>query len=359
MMPTPADLERVRGFLRGKAPRMNPSNLLERVRKGAGLPSILLTRQCLDQLRRDGEVSCAAWSQRGPEAQLVIQLAPVQIDDAEQRWHKFVADTVKPAEQVAYRNLWPALVDWPASDYPALIAEIQHFQSTARTGATGFLFSASGRLGSSKLLFGLPKAPLRALGIDADALAPGPTYFIIAGPPAPECVVFVENPNAFERAVAVTADLPVAWISAYGFGGLALDNGQRLVTGLVTPSQVVPVIRAGAPPDLPALLAHPRLHHWGDLDRAGLQIYHAMRARLPTLKLSALMTPMIDLLQAGGGHPYLELTGKPRQKDWTPDDPQIKALLAFCAARAVDQEHLSNAQIQDYATQSLRYPSGA
>ncbi len=60
------------------------------------------------------------------------------------------------------------------------------------------------------MLFGLPKAPLRALGIDVDALAPGPTYFIIAGPPAPECVVFVENPNAFERAVAVTADLPVA-----------------------------------------------------------------------------------------------------------------------------------------------------
>jgi hypothetical protein len=84
-----------------------------------------------------------------------------------------------------------------------------------------------------------------------------------------------------------------------------------------------------------------------------------MRARLPRLKLSALMTPMIDLLQAGGGHPYLDLTGKPRQKDWGPDDPQIKELLALCASRAVDQEHVYNAQIQDYATQSLRYPSGA
>jgi hypothetical protein len=105
MTPTLADLERVRSFLRGKAPRMNPSNLLERVQKGAGLPSILLTRQCLDLLRRSGEVSCAAWSQRGPEAQLAIHLTPVPIDDAEQRWRQFIAGLVEPAEQAAYGDL--------------------------------------------------------------------------------------------------------------------------------------------------------------------------------------------------------------------------------------------------------------
>jgi hypothetical protein len=288
----------------------------------------------------------------------MLHLAPAPVGDAELRWRSSVDALIAgEGERDAYYAFWPSLDSWPADSYADLISEIEALRRSKPNGTAGYLFSASGRLASSKLLFGLPKAPLRNLGIDVDTLAPGPTYFIITGPSDPESVVLVENPNAFERAVSAAGDLPVAWISAYGFGAMALDSGQRLAAGVADPSKVIAVVRGGSPPPLNALLAKDRLLYWGDLDRAGLQIYQAIRAKLPRLRLSALMQPMIDVILAGGGHPYVELTGKPRQKEWMCDDPEVAALLSICAYRAADQEYLADVQIRILAMDALPAPS--
>src|SRR6266851_6449150 len=207
MTPTVEDLDRVRRFLRREGRAFhNPKGLLERVRDGAALTSVLLARMCLAELRDRGEVSCEAWSSRGPEARLHLHLPPVEISEDEAAWRNAVdAAVATEADRGAYRAFWPALKGWPPEAHAELVAEIETLRRAKPDGLAGYLFSASGRLGSSKLLFGLPKQPLRVLGIDVDALAPGPTYVIIAGPREPDAVVLVENPNAFERALRATA----------------------------------------------------------------------------------------------------------------------------------------------------------
>lgn len=355
MKPTDADLRRVREFLRRqRGAFLNPKDLCERVRDGARLSSVLLARMCLGRLRELGEISCDAWSARGPEARVHLHLAPAEISEGEAAWHAAVDAAVSSeTDRAAYREFWQVLAGWPRDAYLDLIAEIETLRRAKPNGLAGYLFSASGRLASSKLLFGLPKQPLRALGIDLDALAPGPTYVIIAGPREVEAVVLVENPNAFERAVRATAGMPVAWVSAYGFGAAAIDGGARLLAGLSDLSQVVSVVRAGDPSPLPKLLANAHLLYWGDLDLAGLQIFYLVRRRLPGIRLSALMQPMIDLLHAGGGHPYAPLTGKPAQRDRRCDDRDLLRLVELCRRRAADQEHVSDAEIRKLALAPL------
>lgn len=354
MRPSEANLEQVRHFLRRQGGAfLNPKGLLERVRDGARLPSVLLARMCLEQLRDQGELACEAWSSRGPEARVQLRLSPVQIGETEAAWQKAVSTGVHDeSDRTAYYAFWPALLGWPPEDYAVLVAEIEALRRTRPYDRSSYLFSASGRLASSKLLVGLPKQALRMLGIDVDVLAPGPTYFIIAGPRTPEVVILVENPNAFERAVRVTADMPVAWISAYGFGATTLD-GARLIDGLADVDHVVSVVRAGDPPTLGSLISMPRLLYWGDLDLAGLQIFHAVRHRFPNLQLSALMQPMIDRLRSGGGHPYASLTGKEGQREWQCSDAELLPFLDLCRRRAADQECVSDQEIRELALKAL------
>jgi hypothetical protein len=115
----------------------------------------------------------------------------------------------------------------------------------------------------------------------------------------------------------------------------------------------IALVRGGSPPPITSLLDHPRLLHWGDLDRSGLLIFYTMRATRPHLRLSALYAPLIDLLHGGGGHPYAEATGKPKQDHWNTDDETLTALLKLCTNRAVDQEYIGPDIIRDMAMYTL------
>lgn len=351
MTPSSADLEAVRSWLRRQGSELNPGNLTERIRKGAGLPSRLIAYQCLRELARLGEVNCAVWGPHEPLARVQVAVPPAVLAPEQTAWRAAIMrhPGVDPTDHEAFYRLWPKLTDWPESLYTALIDELLGIRERAPE-ETIYLTSAAGRLASSKLLSTLPRQALKELHIPVDGLTAAPPCFLIAGAAVPSAVVLVENPNAFERAVAVTADMPVCWISTYGFGAAALEGGERLAEGLERSGDLPSAIRSGTPPPLMQLLSEPRIFYWGDLDVSGLQIFLRVRSRLPCLRLSALYRPMATLLAAGGGHPYVVATGKADQNTrLASPPPEMGILFRLCSTLAVDQEYLSASMIRDYA----------
>ncbi|MBI5162846.1 MAG: hypothetical protein HY985_02975 [Magnetospirillum sp.] len=356
--------EILRRHLRPGQTIMQGASALKRLEGDRRIGTLIEARLFLKALVDLGEVECTWVDRQGPIGLVTLKLAPPPMSAAEAEWRARVSDLlntradVRPGDEAALGDLWPKLADWPSWCADDLIADLYDFRTRLEageyTGKSAYLFSASGRLASSKLLSLLPKPALMAFGIDTTLLSDPPPYVIVAGPSEPQAVVLVENPEAFEMAVAATTDLPVAWVSTYGFGIAHVDGaGARMaaaVTSLVAP---IPLVRAGSPPPLDQLLAHPRLFHWGDLDLAGLLIFRSMQVARPQLRLSALYQPMIALLQSGGGHPYVEATGKPKQDRWTSDDPLISELLTVCATRAVDQELVGVAAIRTLALEEF------
>lgn len=321
------------------------------LRKRLGVSDTVATEYLEAMIGRGVEMSAT-----GRMVTICLDLAP-QISEGEVAWRQAVSmhsDLTANTLEAMY-SLWPAVSDWPAAQYDALIYELLWLRRQP-SAQTLYLTSAAGRLASSKLLSALPKPALRDLGIAVDSLLTAPVCFLIAGAAEPETVVLVENRNAFERAIACSQDLPVAWISTYGFGAAALDAGERMVDGLEG-AAAVSATRLGSPPPLADLLCHPSIRLWGDLDVAGLQIFMRARRRLPALSLSGLYAPMLAHLEAGGGHPYVSLTGKGGQNlANTCADPDIAPLLAACRARAVDQEWLQPDDIRNHCLGALSPP---
>lgn len=356
--------EILRTHLRPGQTAMQGSVALKRLEGDRRIGTLIEARLFLKALVDMGEVECTWVDRQGPIGLMTLKLASPPMSPAEVSWRACVLNLlaaradVRSGDEAALGDLWPKLADWPSWCAADLVADLYDLRTRLEAGEysarTAYLASASGRLASSKLLSLLPKPALQAFGIDTALLLDQPPYVIVAGPPEPQVVVLVENPEAFEAAVTAAADLPVAWVSTYGFGIAHVDGaGARMaaaVTSLVSP---ILLVRAGAPPPLDQLLAHPRLFHWGDLDLAGLLIFRSMQAARPQLRLSALYQPMIALLQSGGGHPYAEATGKPKQGRWTSDDPLISKFLTVCATRAVDQEHVGVAAIRSLALIAL------
>lgn len=348
--------EILRKHLRPGQTTMRDKVILERLEKDRRIGSVIEARLYLKSLKDLGEIDCIWVDRLGPVGQVTLNLrAPAQ-SPLEAAWRReaqaFVAERsdARPGDEAALGDLWPRLGDWPISLAADLFAELYdlraRFEAGELAGLTCYRASASGRLGSSKLLSLLPRASLQAFGIDIGQFAAPPPYVIVAGPPEPQAVVLVENPEAFEAAVAATPDLPVAWISVYGFGIATIDGqGARLADVVTSTTPPIALVRSGAPPSIDQLLGHPRLFHWGDLDRTGLLIFQAMRSARPQLRLSALYGPMLAVIRSGGGHPYAEVAGKPRQDCWMAGDHLLGELLNDCEVRAIDQEHLSKDDI--------------
>jgi hypothetical protein len=262
------------------------------------------------------------------------------------RWELSVSQypELSSEDRFALSSLGPVLKDWPEERYPDLITELLLLRSQNPSN-TMYLTSARGRLASSKLLSALPKSFSRAFGLPCDRLPSSPICFLTAGAPKPQVVILVENPNAFECAIACCPDLPVAWISVYGFGASALETGDRLLESL-RGKLTISAVRMGNPPDLGTLLAQKNLYFWGDLDVAGLQIFMRAKRYLPALKLSGLYKPMLSNLLSGG-HPYANITGKSGQNiRMESEDPLVRSLLLHCRKRAVDQECLVPVEIR-------------
>jgi hypothetical protein len=345
-----SDEDLVRAWFRGAVKgdgtgTFRPSGLCVRIAKESGASSALAVGKCMRRMEANGELTCLGWVVGNqPRGNVSVDLGPACVNDDEASWREAVLDRVSGDDSArdGFFSIWQNVRDWPMETRRMLIDELLSLRGAA-PGTPVYLASAAGRLGSSKLVSALPSPALRAIGVPIDALVQAPMCFLVAGHSDPEAVVLVENPIAFERAIAATRNLPVCWISVHGFAGLQLGRTDEFELGSSFDG-AASAVRLGSPPPLSLLLDHGNLLHWGDLDIAGLRIFEAMMGRFPHLRLSALYKPMADLLRSGGGHPYVKATGKAGQASmpairWK--TKQLEGLAALCACRSVDQEYVS------------------
>lgn len=219
----------------------------------------------------------------------------------------------------------------------------------------GFEVSARHLLGSSKILGALPESVRRALGV-AD-LSPVPRYIVVAAPSRPKAVLLIENSTCFEEAVRAGLHEEIGLVAAHGYGlnHHADSASGRALADIISAGDVAMVTRGGTPPEWPVLTSHPQLLFWGDLDREGLRIAAALRAKLPRLALSALYGPMLELAECPDhSHPYAQICGKEGQSPWRPTGHgDLDHLAAVCNARAVDQESVVIAEYRHLAALAL------
>jgi len=282
--------------------------------------------------------------------------------EAEQRWRAVLQSEGLGEDDVeALAPLGLAMGALGETDLQRLVEGLVRLREAmdSEAGAGRYGVSARYLLGSSKLLDALPSRALRAFGVDPDRFAGPPSYVVVAGPPDPERVILVENPQALEAAVAAVGTDRIAWVATFGYGLSASgeEYGRQLASMMEgAAGKLITLIRGGNPPAVQALLKHPVLRFWGDLDREGLRIYWRLRACLPQLQLSGLYSPMVALCEAQGAHhPYANVVAKENQGLWDCDDPVVGQLLAVCGERAVDQEALGADTTRDYASTDFHW----
>lgn len=229
-------------------------------------------------------------------------------------------------------------------------------------GRHRFVVSARYLVGSSKLLDSMPSVALKAFGIQVDRFPGHPLYVVAAGCANPEAVVLVENPAAFEMAVATGAAQRCAFIATFGFG---LSKGEedygRQLAGLVEErfAGAITLVREGSScPTAKELLNHPNVTFWGDLDVAGVEIFQRLRRVIPNLHLSALYKPMLEAIDGpGSAHPYVLTVGKQgqhgRYESVLGEDSITEEILTRCSIRGVDQESVLPEQIETLAAYNL------
>lgn len=230
------------------------------------------------------------------------------------------------------------------------------------SGRHRFIVSARYLIGSSKLLDSIPSAALKAFGIQVDRFPSHPLYVVAAGCADPETVVLVENPAAFEMAVATAAAQRCAFIATFGFGlSKTEDDYGRQLAGLVEErfSGAITLVREGSScPTARELLNHPNITFWGDLDVAGIEIFQRLRRAIPNLRLSALYTPMLEALDGlASSHPYVCSVGKQGQHgrfgNVRCESAMAEDVLAKCSTRGVDQECVLPEQVERLAASAL------
>lgn len=143
-----------------------------------------------------------------------------------------------------------------------------------------------------------------------------------------------------QRTGALGLDSNIALIAAYSYGlNMMSDSSAGLALLESIRSRGCEILsRTGNGHDLAKLFAHPRTHFWGDLDREGLRIAHALQQHIPQLELSGLYLPMRAMVDRDeSSHPYVMLSGKALQAPWTrTGNDQLDELAAVCDTRAVD-----------------------
>jgi hypothetical protein len=229
-------------------------------------------------------------------------------------------------------------------------------------GRHRFVVSARYLIGSSKVLDTMPASALKAFGIPVDRFPNHPLYVVAAGCAKPEAVILIENPAAFEMAVATNAVNHCAFIATFGFGlsKSQEDYGNQLANMVEERfSGSITLTREGSScPTAKELLNHHNIMFWGDLDIAGIQIYQRLRKSMPRLRLSALYKPMLDAIgYQANSHPYVVAVGKYGQNEMPVssigDDAVADWMLAKCMTRGVDQECVLPQQVEQFASHVL------
>lgn len=341
-----------------------PGRLLDRLMKETGMDSIRL-KMSMRFLRENGEVESAQWDRElgMPAAKLYLNLPPLPVEPYITEWCNLVSASRFPEKAQAELSK-PAAAekfkDMPLEERRRLLEALAHLveaHASIPKGAALYDVSAKYLMGSSKLLSTLGDKLLTAIGFDVSRFSKGPRYIAVAGPKNPTAVILVENPHAFETAAMAGTDC--AFACSYGFG-LAIDrdakHGELLVENLTNRcDQIIRLVRAGDPPDIPELLSHPNLFFWGDLDPAGFMIYSQLKASFPQIRLSALYEPMVDALRSGIGHVYCKSVGKEGQRFQAVKFEEIGALLRECSGYGIDQEYISLNVVKDFADKKYSY----
>lgn len=313
-------------------------------------------RQGLMALKRDGLLDFLADPRGEPLSGYISVSTPEEIPpDHQLAWQDVLANAaLSEADTESLSPLWMKLESFSTADMRRLLTGLLKLRAEQHQvfGQPNFVVSAAYLLGSSKLLGSLDARSLKSFGIELDRFPSRPPYVVVGGNGAnPEAVILVENPWAFETAVQTFAGRRCTFICTFGFGlsQSGSDYGQQLAGAVETGAAILLRRTEGPVQSLQALLSHPEVHFWGDLDYAAMQIFERITKGIPTAKLSALYRPMIEARRAGDGHPYTNATGKSCQKPYIPLRQDVQALLDYCRDQTIDQEVVTPAEIERLA----------
>ncbi|MCG7600060.1 DUF2220 family protein [Halomonas sp. McH1-25] len=228
------------------------------------------------------------------------------------------------------------LQDWSLADQQRLAKGLRALAADLPGAYAASAFEASARylLGSSKLLSALPRELVRTFGIDTTAFRGTVAWVLASVPTEPQGLMLIENPQSFEQACRVGLDEHLALVCSFGYG-LSLSEA------LKSPEQVRLIGERASSRTLSELLCLPQVTFWGDLDPEGLRIFQRLRQAVAGIQLSALYAPMMERLEAEGGHPLHGLTGKAGQRQ------------ADQWSRGLDQEALDDAALIERGREAL------
>lgn len=320
-------------------------------------------RKALLALRADGKVEYSTGSHGEPISAFITVIPPkVEIPAYITGWKAVLEQSRLPNDDLfALESIGCSLDGFSKGDMERLLAGLVRLRKEQAQvyGQCDFNVSAAYLLGSSKLLSALDSRSLRAFGIAIDQFPARAPYVVVGGKTdSPVAVILVENPITFETAVRSAAAERCLFICTFGFGLSAATNdyGNQLA-GIVENGRAVVLNRShGAAPTLQAILAHPAVQFWGDLDTAGMQIFQRLAAAVPQITLSGLYKPMIEAAKDPlRRHPYTAVTGKEGQPRMTvqANDIYARELLTACKDFGVDQEVVTQAQITEWAGKIL------
>ena len=354
-----SDVDKVRDVLSARSKNrkyIQGDSVVDFIAQATGFDRLIVIK-CLTELKNSGEVSCQNWHRMEPVGRLKLNLRP-PVTDSHLRWLRVLKkEGLREQDVESLEPLHCFIDDWDTLALSSLLKGLLALREDIPKlrGQSRYVVSARYLLGSSKIIDALPNAPLRAFGIDPTVLAKPPSYLMTAGPTNPEAVLLIENPQAFELAVACSIVDTMALVATFGYGlsRTSDDFGRQLASNIESNDPLVPLIRKGSPPDMTSLLSHPNMYFWGDLDIEGLRIFWRLRSKLPQLQLSAAYLPMIQLLKSEECHPYSKVSGKPNQKRWYCKDELVNNLLDLCTNRAVDQECIDSSKLGEIASKPL------
>jgi hypothetical protein len=319
-------------------------------------------RRSLHRLLLANKVDYSADSRGEPISAYIVVFPPEAVLSAHSLcWHSIIEDaSLLASEREALAPLGECLHGFDKDEMHLLLEgliRLRKEQGHAK-GQLTFAISAAYLLGSSKLLSSLDARALKAFGIDTSAFHSRPPYVVVAAAKQhPISVILVENPVAFELAALSAACDHVTFICTFGFGLSNVNNeyGNQLANMIEAGSAIVLKRTGSCSDDLLEILNHPEVHFWGDLDLAGIQIYERIAKRLPHLQLSALYTPMIRAAaSAASRHPYVNAVGKQGQSAFGCQRQDGRQLLEYCRSYAVDQEIVTEVEIESLAGQVLQ-----
>lgn len=303
-------------------------------------------------LRENGEIVAKVWNSSPPgnplRGRVTLNFAPLPKAEYVRNWQEAVevSDFDSNAKKVLRKShVAKRFIGLTKEDMGAILRGLRDLADTPKRDLTEFIASAKHLVSSSKLLGVFGKAERSVIGLGEELFHPQPRYLAVAGPENPIGTLLIENPQSFEQAVLAGVAKKMVLISVYGYGLASTAKkdiesfwGESMESDA---DQLIPLIRKGNPPSLQKAFELEKLLWWGDLDLAGLDIFQRLRKQLPALKLSALYDPMVKILHAGGGHPYVACVGKEKQPErysntkWEED---MQDYLNLCKNKAVDQE---------------------